>query len=169
MGTTLRLTRSNEVCTVNNGDIASTRIVNYSRSKDALVNISLPVSYSATKHEHMVILKATLKQYILDNPRIWAKLVDWRLTTMDINEDIIVITVRVKHQMSWQDVLTVMAARGNMEKFCLDTILRLGIQYETPPSQYARDLYLKAVPDRFLFPEHQEPQSLSEDEQGDKS
>lgn len=148
--TTLRLTRSNEVSTISNGSIANTRIVNHARSKKAVVNLKLPMTLSRVTHEHITIVKSALTQYIHDNPRVWYRLINWRMAKVVTNHDFILFSAQVQHVRPWQDTLPVLTAKGDLEKFCIDIIVKLGIHYDSPPSANASELYIKELPEGFL-------------------
>jgi len=127
--TTIRLSRTNEVSTVNNGNIANTRIVNHGRSMRALVNIHLDMKLNVT-HEQVQIVKSTIQQYIRDSPRVWVSLINFRISNVDVANDRIVYSVRVQHVKSWQDLLPILQAKGELEKFSIEILMRLGIHFE---------------------------------------
>ncbi|KAL7538906.1 hypothetical protein ACHAXR_008875, partial [Thalassiosira sp. AJA248-18] len=127
--TTLRLSRTNEVSTVNNGSISNTRIVNHGRSMNAMVNISLRMNIEAS-HDQVQIVKLAVEQYIRDNPRVWAALMNFRITHVDPANDLLAYSMRVRHVKSWQDLLPISQARGDLEKFCQEILIKLGIHYD---------------------------------------
>ncbi|KAK1736997.1 mechanosensitive ion channel family protein [Skeletonema marinoi] len=94
--TTLRLAKSNEIATVKNGNIADKKIINHNRSDRAVVNIVLSLKSTVT-HEEATIVKSAIEQYISDNPRIWAQLINFRIIDVDPCNDITKILVRVQH------------------------------------------------------------------------
>ena len=126
--TTLRLCRTNELSTVNNGAISNTRIVNHARSLKALVNIQLPMTIKAT-HEQIQIVKSALAQYIRDKPRVWSSLVDFRITKVDSANELVVYSARIQHVKSWQNQQLVLHARGELEYFCNEILFKLGIDF----------------------------------------
>mmetsp|Transcript_32345 Transcript_32345/g.78322 ORF Transcript_32345/g.78322 Transcript_32345/m.78322 type:complete len:1238 (-) Transcript_32345:93-3806(-) len=148
--TTLRLSRTNEISTVNNGSIANTRIVNHGRSLNALVNIELPMSIEVL-HDQVQIVQSALQQYIRDNPRVWACLVNFRITKVEPFNGLIVYSARVQHVKSWQDLLPVMQARGELEKFCTEILFKLGIHFESYTSH--NNVYIKEFPEQELLPD----------------
>ena len=115
--TTLRLSRTYELSTVNNGSIANTRIVNHGRSPNAMVNISLWMRIE-TSSDQVQIVKSALQQYIRDNPRVWASLINFRITKVDSANGSFVYSARIQHVKSWQDLLPIMQAKGG-EYLCL--------------------------------------------------
>ena len=128
--TTLRFSRTNEVSTVNNGSIANSRIVNHGRSHNALVNVSLPVRIDTTS-DQIQIVQSALEQYIKDI-RAWVSLVSFGITQVDPANDLIVYSARIQHFKSWQDLTGVLQARGDLEKFCTEILIKLDIQYGGP-------------------------------------
>jgi len=143
--TTLRLSRTNELSTVNNGAIANTRIVNHGRSMNALVNISLPMRIEVNS-EQVQIVQSALQQYIRDNPRVWASLVNFRITKVDPTNELIAYSARVQHVKSWQDLLPVMQAKGDLEKFCAEILFKLDIHYDGSPIQ--NEIFIKELPEQ---------------------
>lgn len=127
--TTLRMSRTNEICTVNNGSIANSRIVNHGRSKNALVNIALPLKIHATLSQVQTVNDA-LEKYIQDNPRVWTSLVNFRITKVDPANGLVAYSARLQHVKSWQDLLPVLKARGEVEKFCAEILMKLGIEHD---------------------------------------
>merc|ERR1712071_237891 len=128
--TTLRFSRTNEVSTVNNGSIANSRIVNHGRSHNALVNVSLLVRIDTTS-DQIQIVQSALEQYIKDI-RAWVSLVSFGITQVDPANDLIVYSARIQHFKSWQDLTGVLQARGDLEKFCTEILIKLGIHYGGP-------------------------------------
>lgn len=66
------------------------------------------------------------------------------------NHDFILFSAQVQHVRPWQDTLPVLTAKGDLEKFCIDIIVKLGIHYDSPPSANASELYIKELPEGFL-------------------
>ncbi len=126
--TTLRLCRTNELSTVNNGAISNTRIVNHARSLKALVNIQLPMTIKAT-HEQIQIVKSALVQYIRDKPRVWSSLIDFRISKVDSANELVVYSANIQHVKSWQNQQLVLHARGELEYFCNEILFKLGIDF----------------------------------------
>jgi len=143
--TTLRLSRSNEISTVNNGAIANTRIVNHGRSQNAMVNVSLLMRNGVT-HDQVQIVQSALEQYIRDNPRVWTGLINFRITKIDPANELIAYCARIQHVKSWQDLLPILQARGDLEKFCTEILIKLDIYYDG--SSVMNDVYIKELPDQ---------------------
>lgn len=144
--TTLRLSRTNELSTVNNGAIANTRIVNHGRSLNALVNIELYTRLDVT-NEQIEIVKSTLLQYIRDNPRVWARLINFRIIKVDTANHLIIYSARIEHVKSWQEILPILQAKGDLEYFCIQILLKLDIHYD----HYTTTNNVYISPDRGLL------------------
>jgi len=140
--TTLRLSRTNEVSSCNNGSLADTRIVNHNRSNNASVTILLPMKLSST-HDEVQVVKSAIEQYIQDNPRIWACLVNFRVAKVDPNMEMIVYSAKLQHVKNWQDLLPILQNKGDLEKFCTEILMQLGIQYDSPHSN--TNIYVKEM------------------------
>mmetsp|Transcript_57437 Transcript_57437/g.121884 ORF Transcript_57437/g.121884 Transcript_57437/m.121884 type:complete len:1390 (-) Transcript_57437:180-4349(-) len=160
--TTLRLSRTNEISTVNNGSIANTRIVNHGRSQNALVNIMLPMRIDVT-HDQVQIVQAALEQHIRDNPRVWASLVNFRIQKIDPSSELIMYSARIQHVKSWQDLLPILKARGSLELFCTEILTRLDIHYGGSSNE--TDVYIKELPDQQIFSQEAMPPMPSEIDQ----
>jgi len=52
---------------------------------------------------------------------------------------------------SWQDLLPVMQARGELEKFCTEILFKLGIHFESYTSH--NNVYIKEFPEQELLPD----------------
>ncbi|KAK1737000.1 mechanosensitive ion channel family protein [Skeletonema marinoi] len=146
--TTLRLAKSNEIATVKNGTIADKKIINHNRSDRALVNIVLSLKSTVT-HEEATIVKSAIEQYISDNPRIWAQLINFRIIDVDPCNDVTNIAIRVQHLRSWQDLNPVMTARGDLIKFCTEVLIQLNVHYENKPA-VINDVYVKELPEEYI-------------------
>jgi len=152
--TTLRLSRTNEVSTVNNGSIANTRIVNHGRSINACINVHLPMRIDAT-HDQVQIVQSALEQYIRDNPRVWACLVNFRITKVDPASEFIEYSARIQHVKSWQDLLPILQARGDLEKFCMEILMKLDIYYGG--GCVSNHVYIKELPEQPIFSQEAAP------------
>jgi small-conductance mechanosensitive channel len=142
--TTLRLSKSNEIATVKNGTIADKKIINHNRSEKAIVNIVLSLKSSVTQEE-ATIVKSAIEQYISDNPRIWAQLINFRIIEVDPCNDVAKYSITVQHQRSWQDLLPVLTAKGDLQKFCTEVLIQLHVHYENRPA-IINDIYVKEFP-----------------------
>ncbi len=146
--TTLRLSKSNEIATVKNGTIADKKIINHNRSERAVVNFVLSLKSSVT-HEETTIVKSAIEQHIVYSPRIWAQLINFRVVDVDPSAQLTKIAVRVQHVRTWQDMMPVLTARGDLIKFCTEVLTRLNIHYEDKPA-VINDVYVRELPEECI-------------------
>ena len=111
------------------------------------MNIVLSLKSTVT-HEEATIVKSAIEQYISDNPRIWAQLINFRIIDVDPCNDVTKIAIRVQHLRSWQDLNPVMTARGDLIKFCTEVLIQLNVQYENKPA-IINDVHVKELPAEF--------------------
>ena len=149
--TTLRLSKSNEIATVKNGTIASNKIINHNRSDRALVNFVLSMKSTVTQEEAMIV-KSAIEQYIRDNPRTWVTLINFFIIEMDPCNGVTKFAIRAQHQRSWQDLLPVLSARGDLLKFSTEVLIKLGIHYEQRPA-VINYVHIKELPDNRMLSE----------------
>ena len=76
--TTLRYARTNEVCTVNNWSISSTRIVNLARSANATVHFEFKAHISILDSSKLEDFRREIHQYVEERPRVWSGVVHIR-------------------------------------------------------------------------------------------
>ena len=86
------------------------------------------------------------EQYVHDNPRVWQSFVFWRVSKIDHNVQLIVYSLRVQHVKSWQEHASVMRDKGELMKFSIEILMKLGIAYDAPAS--LSNLFVKELPDR---------------------
>ena len=146
--TTLRLSKSNEIATVKNGSIADKKIINHNRSEKAVVNVVLSLKSTVTQ-EVLTIVKSAIEQHIADSPRIWVQLINYRIVDVDPCMEVTKIGITVQHQRSWQELLAVLSARGDLIKFCTEVLIRLDVHYEAKPA-ITNDVYIKELPEECI-------------------
>lgn len=146
--TTLRLSKSNEIATVKNGTIADKKIINHNRSERAVVNFVLSLKSSVT-HEEATVVKSAIEQHIVDSPRIWAQLLNFRIIDVDPSAQLTKIAVVVQHIRPWQDMMSVLTARGDLIKFCTEILIRLNIHFEDKPA-IINDVYVRELPEEYI-------------------
>ncbi len=137
--TTLRHAASNQVSTVTNGAIASSRIINFARSQKALVNLNL-LFRSEASGQQISLFRSAVEKYVRDNPRIWSSLVFFFITKVDPDAECTEYLLRFQHQKSWQEHTTVLINRGELLQFCLTLMVKLDIAYDSPKSRISVEL-----------------------------
>jgi small-conductance mechanosensitive channel len=88
--TTLRFGASNEVATISNGSIASSRITNCARSANAMVILILKLHIHLHDEQNLEKFKAALENYVADNPRLWELMAFFRCEEIDTDGEFVV-------------------------------------------------------------------------------
>eukprot|EP00980_Cylindrotheca_fusiformis_P002338 scaffold543_cov119-Cylindrotheca_fusiformis.AAC.5 len=130
--TTLRMAANNELATVSNGSIASTRITNCARSKNAVVVIPLKLHISVQTNRKFERFKDGLENYVSDNPAIWDMLIFLRCDDIDSDNEFVMCRLAVRSRHSWQVAARVLADRGRLFQFCIELAKRLEVNFESP-------------------------------------
>lgn len=90
-----------------------------------------------------------------DRPRVWQTMINFRITKVNTANDLIVYSARIQHVKSWQDLLPVLQAKGDLEKFVIDVLFKLGIHYDC--SVTTNHVFIKEMPEHGLLPENPTP------------
>jgi small-conductance mechanosensitive channel len=133
--TTLRLGANNEVATISNGAIASTRITNCQRSKNAVVTIVLKLHISMHDGRNVDKFKDGLENYISDNPSIWDSLVFLRCEDINSDDEYVLYRLGARSRISWQFAARIMADRGRLHQFCVELSKRMQVNFDSPTSR----------------------------------
>ncbi|KAL7573195.1 hypothetical protein ACA910_018852 [Epithemia clementina (nom. ined.)] len=130
--TTLRYARTNEVSTINNAAIASSRIVNCNRSPNAIVEVDFYSNLSILEGKKLVEFRTALERYVKDHPRTWEAVAFIRHDKYDADVGKISMRIAVRHRYSWQDAARILINRGLLLRFLHELGNRLNIHFETP-------------------------------------
>lgn len=126
MTTTLRQSSTNEICTVDNYVIASSRITNHNRSPNPLVNI--PIQFNANTTQVQIDTFLTkIRKYTKDRQRTWKHVVHFRQNRFDLQNGWLEYCLRVQHVKTWQDKSLIMTDKAELWKFCQDEAYSMGI------------------------------------------
>jgi hypothetical protein len=136
--TTLRYGATNEVATVSNGSIASSRIVNCQRSQNALITLELQFALDATE-EKMCQYQAMIEQYIRERPRTWDGFGFFRCDGIDTGLQLKMYTLQARHNKTWQDAQHIFLSRSRLLKFCIETGYMMKVNYEIIHNQINYD------------------------------
>jgi hypothetical protein len=128
MTTTLRLSSTNEVSTVDNYAIASSRIINHNRSSNPLVSIQIQFLLNTTQDQLDAFLDR-VRQYTKERQRTWHHVVNFRQNRFDLQGGWIEYTVRAQHVKTWQDKSLIQTDKAELLKFCQDSANDIGILY----------------------------------------
>lgn len=130
--TTLRFAATNEVATVNNSAIASSRIINCNRSPSALVTLDL-LFLDTTTDDQLAIFREAVGKFVQDRPRVWDSVLFFRRDAISQNLNLMECTLRCRHTKSWQDAASILMSRSELLTFCFEMGKTLGINYDSPP------------------------------------
>lgn len=133
--TTLRYTRTNEVSTVNNWSIASSRIVNCARSPRATVHMEFTAHTSILEQKKLRTFQSEIKRYIEEHPRVWESLAHIRHDHFDADQEKIDFAVAIRHRSSWQEAGRIRLDRSNFYRFLFELGNRLDVHFSSPPDQ----------------------------------
>mmetsp|Transcript_4935 Transcript_4935/g.10434 ORF Transcript_4935/g.10434 Transcript_4935/m.10434 type:complete len:1124 (-) Transcript_4935:3102-6473(-) len=137
--TTLRYAPTNTISTINNGSIANSRIINFARSRRAMVNLTLLFRTNASAKQ-IHLFRTALERYVKDNPRVWSSVVVFVIANIDPDTEVAEYKLRVQHQKSWQDMASVLINKGELLQFCITLMTKLGVAYDSPKSRVSVEL-----------------------------
>jgi hypothetical protein len=157
--TTLRFGQSNEVATISNGSIASSRITNCARSANAMVILILKLHINLHDEQNLELFKEALENYVAgknisryfwkssldcwcvhsarflssvaDNPRLWELLAFFRCEEIDTDGEFVVYRLAVKSRLSWQVAPRVFMSRADLRRFTVDLAAKMKVQYDS--------------------------------------
>lgn len=130
--TTMFLGATVEVATVSNGALAQSRIINFARSPQAEVVVTIKIAMD-TPYEKVKKFKSGLERFIKSKPREWVRYFGGYARQIDPEEGYIAFDFYLKHRDSWQGVVGIAESRSRVYCFCLELCKRLGIRYRSPP------------------------------------
>ena len=135
--TTVRYAGTNEVATINNGSIASMRVVNANRSPNAMVWFKIPMHISATENNMAIIerLKNRLDKYAKSKPRRWHSFAYCRADGVEIEQEKIVLTIGFQHRKSWQDLASILFDKSELKCYVYEVTKELGVVYDELPKR----------------------------------
>jgi hypothetical protein len=131
--TTLRFGSSNEIATVSNGSIASARITNCARSKNAIAHCMLKLHISCQRDPTtMVSYRKGIESYVREKTHIWENIFFFRCE--DVNSDLECVTyhLAVRSRFTWQVSNRVLQFQGELNQFCVSFAYKLHIHYDSP-------------------------------------
>jgi len=126
---------NNEVATISNGAIASTRITNCARSKNAVVDILLKLHISMHEGENVEKFKDGLENYISDNPAIWDSLVYLRCEQVDSDDESVMYRLAARSRHNWQVSARIMEDRGRLHQFCVELAKKMKVNFDSPATR----------------------------------
>jgi len=130
--TTLRYARTNEVCTVNNWSLASTKIVNLARSPSAKVNFEFKAHISILDEDKLEDFKREMQTFVAGRPNIWSGIAHIRHDMFDIDDERVDITMALRHRNAWQDAGRIKHDRADVFRQLYFIGKKLDIHFEAP-------------------------------------
>lgn len=123
---------TNERCSLSNGSIANSRIINGARSPNPQFFIKLKIPIN-TPYDKVLILKSAVEEYMKARPREWLSLNGFRADRIQTNEGWIEYVIVVMHRSSWQEIGMILDSKANMSSYCQEVAKQLGMHYTAPP------------------------------------
>ncbi len=129
--TTIRSVPSNEVATISNGALASTRIINAARSHRAQVFVFLKFSVDIP-YEKVKIFRSVVEEFITDRSREWVQLCTFRSIKVEADQGYIEYEILAQHVESWQMIGRVLKSKADLSSFCLEVMKQMDMRYISP-------------------------------------
>lgn len=123
---------TNEVATLANGSLASSRIINAKRSLKAVVYVSIKFSVKVP-YSKVLVFKKTVEAFVRDRPREWVSLNSVRATRIVNEQGFIEYSICLVHRESWQNIGVILQSRADVSSFCLEVSKKLEMSYTAPP------------------------------------
>lgn len=130
--TTVVFVRTKEQATMSNGSLASSRIINSSRSVHAslycLIKFPIDVPYAKLK-----LFQEALQTYLRNRPREWLGFTTFRVNRIETAEGFIEYMFVGTHRDSWYHLGALRDSLGSLLSFTVELGKKLEIAYQKPP------------------------------------
>jgi small-conductance mechanosensitive channel len=130
--TTVCYAATNEVATLSNGSLASSRIINAARSPEASVFILLKFPISAS-YEKLKIFRNVLEEFVRARPREYLSFSGFRCTRVEADLGFVEYSAAVTHRESWQNLRTIITSKAELASFSLELSKKMKLRFVTPP------------------------------------
>jgi hypothetical protein len=130
--TTAIWTPTKEHCSLSNGSLANSRIINGARSPQAQVHIFLKLPIDVP-YEKILIFKSAVEEYLKARPREWLSLNGFRAKKIMADQGFIEYDVIVQHREAWQQVGQILDSKANLSSYCQEVVKQLNVHYRAPP------------------------------------
>jgi hypothetical protein len=138
-----------ERCSLSNGSMANSRIINGARSPQAQFSIFLRIPID-TPFEKIRIFKTAIAEYLKARPREWLSLNGFRAHMIVADKGYIEYALVVQHREKWQNVGQLLDSKAHLQSYCLEVAKQLNVHYHAPPLPV--DLkYSPAIPIAEIF------------------
>ncbi|KAG7359813.1 mechanosensitive ion channel [Nitzschia inconspicua] len=131
--TTLRFGSSNEIATISNGSVASARITNCARSKNAIAHCMLKFHISCQKDpDTMIDYRKGIESYIRETTHIWENIFFFRCEDVDTDSECVTFHLAVRSRYTWQVSNRVLQCQGELHQFCVSLAYKHHIHFDSP-------------------------------------
>ena len=121
-----------ERCSLSNGSLANSRIINSSQSSEAYIWFTLKFPVNVTV-EQLQAFAAAVEQFVKNRPREWLSYADFRAIKVDHSRGFIEYLTGGQHRSRWADWATVMLSKADLILFCSELQKKMNIYYKNPP------------------------------------
>jgi len=130
--TVVRLAGTNEVASLCNGSISSSRIINAARSPRACVYIRLKFDLNIP-YKKIETFKEVIMKFVKERPREWASFNGFRAQSVEVDSNYIGYVIVLTHRQSWQYLSQILIDKAAVSCYCLEVTKKLGMTYTAPP------------------------------------
>lgn len=145
--TTAVWTPTRERCSLANGSLAQSRIINGARSPQAqfLIPFKFPIN---TPYDKILIFKAAVEEYLKARPREWLMMTGFRAAKIAPELGFIEYVMHVLHRQAWQEHNALQDSKANFQSYCLEVSTQLDMHYSAPPLPVDIRYPQQAAPDQ---------------------
>ena len=76
--------------------------------------------------------RESIDQYVLNHPNHWDSINAFRCEEIDTDNDVVTYRLVVRSTQSWQPAPRVMEQRAQLDRFCSELRVKMGVSYESP-------------------------------------
>ncbi|CAB9515705.1 Mechanosensitive ion channel protein [Seminavis robusta] len=125
-------TPTKERCSLSNGSLANSRIINAARSPQAQFHIFLKFPID-TSYERTIVFKNAIEEYMKSRPREWLALNGFRAFRIAADLGYVEYAIVIQHRESWQEVGQILDSKANLSSYCNEVAKQLNMHYRAPP------------------------------------
>mmetsp|Transcript_17852 Transcript_17852/g.32268 ORF Transcript_17852/g.32268 Transcript_17852/m.32268 type:complete len:203 (-) Transcript_17852:106-714(-) len=129
--TTIRFGTTNEVASVANGSLASSRIINGARSPRMLAFVFLKFGIDVP-YQKVQLFKKTMEEFAKQRPRDWLAFCGFRATRVEQEQGFIEYLMVLQHREPWQNIVPMLDSKAEITSFALEVSKKMGMRYHAP-------------------------------------
>lgn len=129
--TTVRFATTNEVATVSNGSLASSRVINAARSPKMLVYVTMKFGVDVP-YQKVKLFRKTMEEFVKERPRDWISMAGFRATKVEHDRGFIEYVIVLQHRERWQNIVVMLNAKAEFSSFALEVAKKLNMPYRAP-------------------------------------